>query len=197
MLTQEQEFKDLLQEIQQGSQDAAHTFLDRYGEHILRVIRRRLDRKLRSKFDSCDFLQDVLASFFHHPPPPEAFAGPEALFRYLTIMARNKVIDVVRGRMQMQKHNVNRENSLDGSAKIQAALVHGPEPTPSEVAVADEQWHGMLKGQPAHYQEILKMRRQGHTYGDIAAALHLSPKMVQRLLDKLWPRFASQETPHE
>jgi RNA polymerase sigma factor (sigma-70 family) len=189
MLPQEQEFRELLREIQQGSQEAARDFLDRYGEHILRVIRRRLDQKMRPKFDSCDFLQDVLASFFHNPPPPDAFAGPEALFRYLTIMARNKVITAVRGRMQLKKHNVNRENSLDGSAKVQAGKVLGPEPTPSEMAVANEQWGGMLKGQPGHLQQVLHMLRQGHSHVEIAQELNLNVKMVQRLVQKLRPRF--------
>src|SRR5436305_1916444 len=114
MLSQEVEFRELLQEIQNGSQEAARVFLDRFGGHILRVIRRRLDQKLRSKFDSSDFLQDVMVSFFENPPPPDAFAGSAALFKYLTIMARNKVVSAVRGRMNVQKRNINRENSLDG-----------------------------------------------------------------------------------
>src|SRR4051794_20357327 len=87
MLSEEVEFRELLRDIQNGSQDAARVFLDRFGDHILRVIRRRLHQRLRSKFDSSDFLQEVMVSFFQSPPPPEAFEGPVGLFHYLTAMA--------------------------------------------------------------------------------------------------------------
>src|SRR5947209_4816813 len=48
------EFKNLMRRVQEGSEDAARELLDRYGEHILRVVRRKLSRQLRSKFDSVD-----------------------------------------------------------------------------------------------------------------------------------------------
>jgi RNA polymerase sigma factor (sigma-70 family) len=189
MMPEEVEFRELLQQIQNGSQEAARTLFERYGNHILRVIRRRLDQKLRSKFDSCDFLQDVMVSFFQDPPPPEAFAGSAALFGYLATMAHNKVIDAVRGRRKVEKHNVNREHSLEGSAKVQADRVLGNGPTPSEVAMANEKWRGMLRGQPNHYQQILQMLRDGHSHVEIADTLKLNVKMVQRLVQKLRPRF--------
>src|SRR5437870_4945509 len=42
------EFKNLMQRVRDGSEDAARELLDRYGEHILRVVRRKLSRELRS-----------------------------------------------------------------------------------------------------------------------------------------------------
>lgn len=189
MLSEEVEFRELLRDIQNGSQEAARVFLDRFGDHILRVIRRRLHQRLRSKFDSSDFLQEVMVSFFQSPPPPEAFEGSVGLFRYLTAMARNKVITAVRGRVNVQKRDVRRENSLDGSAKVEAARLRGNVPTPSEVAMANEKWGGMLQGQPNHYRQILKMLREGHSHVEIARELNMNTKLVQRLVQKLKPKF--------
>ena len=184
MFSQEQEFQTLLVEIQQGSEEAARRFLDVYGEHILRVIRSRLHRKLRPKFDSDDFLQDVLVSFFHDPPPPGAFQESKAFFKYLTRMAQNKVIDQVRGGLA-QKRDFQRENSLQGSARVEALGVVGPDPTPSEQAVANEKWVNLVKDQPPKLQRALELLRQGHSHVEIARELDMNVKMVQRLVQKL------------
>src|SRR5713101_9460007 len=104
MPNDEQEFKQLLEAIQDGSEEAARTFLDKYGSYILKVIRRRLAPRLRSKFDSSDFLQDTWASFFRDPPPPDAFSDPEALLAFLAQMARNKVDQTNRQRLQRRRY---------------------------------------------------------------------------------------------
>lgn len=186
----EQEFQQLLTEIGAGSQEAARKFLDKYGPYILRVIRRRLSRKLRSKFDSDDFMQDVWASFFSQSPPAELFAGPDALMAYLANMARNKVAGAFRQRVDGQRYAMNRENSLDGSARFQARHVHDSEPTPSEKVVAKEKWNLMLDEQQPVHQRILDLLRLGHTHDEIARLLDLNVKTVQRLLRRLKTRFA-------
>jgi RNA polymerase sigma-70 factor (ECF subfamily) len=185
----EEEFQELLQQIGAGSQDAARKFLDKYGPFILKVIRRRLSRKLRTKFDSDDFMQDVWASFFSQTPPAEIFASPEAMLGYLAGMARNKVACAVRQRLGAQRYSANRENSLDGSARFQAQHLADSEPTPSEKLMANERWQGMLdKQQPVH-QRILALLRLGHTHEEIAELLGLSVKTVQRVLQRLKTRF--------
>src|ERR1700752_2326664 len=110
MTDYEQEFKQLLREISQGSEEAARKFLDEYGGYIIAVVRKRLHKKLRSKFDSQDFLQDVCASFFREPPPAEVFADSKALLKYLAKMARDKVFATSRKRLVRDRFNVNREN---------------------------------------------------------------------------------------
>jgi RNA polymerase sigma factor (sigma-70 family) len=185
----DQEFKGLLKEIQEGSEEAARTFLKKYGAYILRVIRRRLAQRLRSKFDSSDFLQDVCASFFRAPPPPEAFAEREALLAFLAQMARNKVAQVNRQRLDRRRYADRPENSLDGSARFQARILEGPGPTPSEVAVAREQWIGIVEGTKPQHEKILLLLHEGHTHEEIADLLGLNPKTVQRLVGKLRERF--------
>src|SRR5437763_882230 len=136
---QQREFQELLAKINAGDQDAARAFVDRFGESLLRVIRRRLDARMRRQFDSMDFLQDVMASFLCKPPEPDAFANADALYVFLTRLARNKVITAQRARSR-QKCNMHREHSLDGSAAYQAQGVRGNDPTPSEIVGAEEQW---------------------------------------------------------
>jgi RNA polymerase sigma factor (sigma-70 family) len=184
MTEDEPDFRNLLAQIGQGSEDAARTFLERYGKYIQRVVRRRLDPKLRSKFDSDDFVQDVFASFFKNPPAPETFQ-PEAFLTFLANMARNKVADAARQQMGREKRSVNRENSLDGSARIQARALPGLDPTPSETAVANEKWQSLLQQNGPQQERILQLLRMGYTHEEIARVLELNAKRVQRLLQKL------------
>jgi RNA polymerase sigma-70 factor (ECF subfamily) len=179
------EFKNLMQRVRDGSEDAARELLDRYGEHILRVVRRKLSRELRSKFDSVDFVQAVWASFFADVPRRRGFDHPQALIAFLVTLAQNKVIDAVRQRMQTQKYNINRERALDGSVSAEAAAVAARGPTPSQVAVANDEWRRLVAALPDRYRRMLELLREGHTQKDIAHELGVSEKTVRRVLDKL------------
>ena len=57
-------FEAAVKELRTGSEEAIWNFIQTYGPHIQRVVRRRLHHKLRSKFDSVDFVQMVWVSFF-------------------------------------------------------------------------------------------------------------------------------------
>jgi RNA polymerase sigma factor (sigma-70 family) len=187
---QQKAFHDLLAKINAGDQEAARTFVDRFGNALLRVIRRRLDPKMRRQFDSIDFLQDVMASFLCKPPEPDAFANADALYIFLTRLARNKVITAQRQRGR-QKCNIYREHSLDGSARYQAHGVRGDDPTPSQVVGAEEQWAGMLNKQIPRHQNILGMLREGMSYREIAEALNINVKQVQRVVERLRSKASS------
>ncbi len=180
-----EEFADLMRRLRGGSEDAARELLDRYGEHILRVVRRKLSRQLRSKFDSVDFVQAVWASFFADVPRQRRFDHPQALMAFLVTLAQNKVIDAVRQRMQTQKYNVNRERPLDGSVAPEAGALVARQPTPSQEAVANDEWRRLLAELPDRYHRMLELLREGHTQKDIARELNVNEKTIRRVLDKL------------
>src|SRR5271170_5545939 len=109
MADESREFACLMQRVSAGSQDAARELVERYGAHILRIVRRNLNRRLRAKFDSADFVQAVWASFIALPLDRYNFEQSEALVGFLFHLARNKVVEAVRQRLQTQKYNINRE----------------------------------------------------------------------------------------
>jgi RNA polymerase sigma factor (sigma-70 family) len=179
---------DLLQQIQEGSQEAARQFLDRYGRYILRVIRRQLHDKLRGEFDSQDFLQDVCLSFFRRPPSPEKFPDQEALRRFLCNLARNKVVDRVRHR-RAQRFAPERIHSLDGSARYEARHLVGREPAPSEsLRAADAINPCVFEGYPDP-EQIVRMVRDGCSREEMARVLRVSVRQVTRLLAQLRQRL--------
>jgi RNA polymerase sigma factor (sigma-70 family) len=178
-------FKALMDRVREGSPEASRELYDRYGHHILHVVRRKLHSKLRPKFDSLDFVQDVWASFFAAEPREQRFESPSALAAFLAQVARNKVAEAFRTRLQRQKFNLNRENSLDGSAAFHAESLVGPDPTGSQLAVANETYDRLTQGQPAHHRRILELLHQGHTHLDIATSLGVNEKTIRRLIRKL------------
>jgi RNA polymerase sigma factor (sigma-70 family) len=181
-------FTELMNEVRSGSEVAAAKFLDLYGDHIHRAVRRRLNRVLRSKFDSQDFVQAVWVSFFRHRSQVARFERPEELVAFLTRVAGNKVIDECRRRMQTQKSNVNRECSMDDEQQ-HGQTIAGREPPASQVAIAKEQWERITDGVPSHYRKILELRARGETQDGIARMLGVNEKTVRRVLRKLSSRL--------
>ncbi|MCI0455936.1 MAG: sigma-70 family RNA polymerase sigma factor [Gemmataceae bacterium] len=180
-------FHELLEQVRQGSEEAVRQLLEHYGKHILTVIRQKLDDDMRSVFDSTDFLQDVWASFFRGDREL-TFHNPTALIRFLVRMARNKVTDQMRRLKSGQRHNIDREQSLDGSAKFIADELTAAEPGPGEQAVAREEWEQLLAGCPDYQRRILEMLVQGHTHEEIGHTLGLHEKTVRRLIERIAAR---------
>jgi RNA polymerase sigma-70 factor (ECF subfamily) len=79
MPPQQRDFRSLMEQLRQGSQDAAWELIEQYGPLVKRVVRRNLDHGLRSKFDSVDFVQAVWGSFFRNRTRLDKFAAPENL----------------------------------------------------------------------------------------------------------------------
>ncbi len=180
-------FNELMDEVRSGSEAATVRFLDLYGDHIYRAVRRRLNRVLRPKFDSQDFVQAVWVSFFRNRSQVARFERPEELIAFLTRVAGNKVIDECRRRMQTQKSNVNRECSIDDDNQ-HGKMIAGREPPASQIAIAKEQWERMTDGVPSHYRKILELRAGGETHERIARMLDVNEKTVRRVLRKLSSR---------
>ncbi len=189
MTSLESDFGALMRQIREGSETASRELVVNYGRHVLRMVRRKLSRSLRSKFDSQDFVQAVWASFFAFQPDRYRFDRPEELVAFLTEMARNKVVEVVRQRMQTEKYNVNRERSLGGSESPTDSPISS-QPPPDEIAIAREEWQRLLESQPAHYQQILQLLGGGHARQEVARDLGLSEKTIYRVVRKLQPRSA-------
>jgi RNA polymerase sigma-70 factor (ECF subfamily) len=183
----DQNFRDLLRRVREGSEDAALELVEQYGDSIRRAVRRVLHQKLRSKFDSLDFVQIVWSSVFRSPGFLDRCTRPEDLAAYLVTMARNKVGMEVRRRMVSEKYNVNRETSLErGMGPCQAQLSDS-EPGPMDVAIAREKWRLLLEDQPPSIQRAAQLRLEGRTWRQIAEELHLDETTIRRFFKRLDP----------
>jgi len=185
MVGTDDDFRDLMRRVREGSEDAAWELVSQYGEAIRRAVRRVLNERLRSKFDSLDFVQVVWNSFFLVRDKLDRFERSEDLTAYLVAMARNKVGMEVRRRLMTEKYNVRHEQSLEQLQAKGCPDMPSRQPAPVEVAIAREQWDRLLKDQPAHYRKIIQLRLQGHTYQSIADAVDVDECTVRRFLKRL------------
>lgn len=179
-------FRELMQRVREGSEEAAWELVDRHGDAIRRAVRRSLNRELRTKFDSLDFVQIVWSSFFRARERMDRFDQPEDLVAFLVKMTRNKVGMEVRRRLMTEKYNLNRETSLEDLGAVAPGELADRQPTPIDVAIARERWKQMVENRPQHYRQIIQMRLQGRTYRDIADSLHLAESTVRRFIKKLF-----------
>jgi len=178
------DFCSLMKQVSEGSEEAAWALVEEYGEVIRRAVRRALNNKLRSKFDSLDFVQLVWSSFFRARNRLDRFEHPAQLAAFLLTIARNKVGMEVRRRLQTERYDLNREYSLDAPAMIQHEIADH-KPLPIDIAVARERWNHLLSGQPPHCRRIIRLRLQGRTYKNIASILDIDESTVRRFLNRL------------
>ena len=185
----EDDFRQLMARVRAGSEEAARELFDRYSGHISRVVRRRLHRRLRTEYDSLDFLQAVWASFFAVSLDEYTFERPEDLIGFLARMAYNKVVDVTRRRFGTVKHNINSELPFEEASSVSAKQVAVRQPTPSQEVMAEERWEQLLEGLTPPLRRVLELLRQGYTHKKIAQEVGLHPKMIQRFLRQLAERW--------
>lgn len=180
-----EDFDHLLSRVRRGSHAAVEELIEQYRPYVVRVVRRRLNKRLRTLFDSSDFVQTVWKSFFADRGNLGSFQTPDSLVRYLAVMARNKVVEEFRRRFQTEKRNMNREQLLESSSVDRSAALVAKQPTPSENAVARERWDGLLEGRPDRHQEIVRLRAEGFNCQEAALLLNINEKTVRRIIKKL------------
>jgi RNA polymerase sigma factor (sigma-70 family) len=177
------DFAQIMQRLRNGEEAAFTVLYARYGDAVRHVVRQKLNDRLRSQFDSLDFVQDVWASFVALPAASLTFTSPEILGRFLTQIARHKVIEIFRRRFQTQAHDIDREQAPPPTAP--EVRVPALQPSASQLAIAQERWDDMLDTLPEGHRVILERLREGYTHEEIAAKLGVSARTVERVVRRL------------
>ena len=113
------------------------------------------------------------------------------MLKYLAKMARDKVFATSRKRLVRDRFNVNRENSLEGSARAEVRVKAGREPTPSRLALVQDQLAQADAELPVPVRMTLRLVRLGYTQEEIAHYLGVHVRQVARFMDVLRERFRS------
>jgi RNA polymerase sigma-70 factor (ECF subfamily) len=178
-----QEFNRLIVGLREKDTSFGDRVYQQFGPFVRAAVRRQLHPRLRTRFDSLDFAQDVWLSFFALPIERYNFETPDALISFLTTMAHRRVIEVFRQRFGTEKNNISREEA-DALNNLELKL-HSPTPTPSQWAVAHEMWEKLVNRFPEAHRAILKLLREGHTHEDIAHMSSVSLSTVNRIVRRL------------
>lgn len=179
---------ELFERARGGDEAAWNALYADIQDKIRRVVRRKLDRRLISLYDSTDFAGAVWQSLLEQLDRFE-FQSIEALQHFLVMKAESKVIDEYR-KQRAQKRGGGRVGRLegDGDEPGLGAIVTSKEPTPSQVAVGNESWQALRDGaKDDEHLRVLEMAREGYSNVEIAERLEWSLRKVQRVLQMLNP----------
>lgn len=178
----QEEFKQLMTELAEGSEEAAWQIAKVYTPHILRAVRVSLPNSIRSKLDSQDFAQIIWTSLLLKRDNLAGVQSPQELINLLVRIAHNKVVDAYRHYSVYQARDHKRESPIDGI--VDHGLVDR-ELTPSQAAGTREKWQSLLERLSSRDTTILKLRMDGKTYTEIAGAAGVGITTVREVLNKI------------
>jgi len=176
---------EVLEAAHRGDQSAWEILFRECYPKFCRVVRRKLNPRLRSLFDSTDFASDVmksLAAKFGHLD----FPSINSLLAFLTQVAEQKVIDEHR-RQNAQKRAKSRETlNLDGAGDTGPVQFPSDDPTASQW-LAQKEFYELLLSRLEDETErtIITLRRQGYSNPEIAERTGWNIRKVQRFLKHL------------
>ena len=179
---------DLLLKLNEGDPAAAEEVFRAYEPYLRMVVRRKLSRGLRAKFDSIDIVQSVWADLLDGFRQSKwSFDDANQLRAFLVKVTHNRFID----RLRQHRGALQRELALP-QADIES-LASNHSSRVSESFQADELWRQMLEVCPPAHYELLQLKRQGASLAEIAARTHLHPSSVRRILYDIARRIALRQ----
>ena len=173
----------------EGDPSALNQLCSIYGERVRRIIRFRMDRKLRPKFDSVDVVQDALIL---------ALGGLEGFtyknegdfLRWLSRIAENRLGDIL-DRFHAGKRDIRKEIPFKKRGASTEGVFTGPaDPmgmtTPSVIVTRKEEFDALEKAMDAlspELREVIVLTRiEGLSYRDAGERLGKSSDAVRRLV---------------
>jgi RNA polymerase sigma factor (sigma-70 family) len=175
---------EVLQQAHAGDPAAWEAIFRECYPKVRRVVRRKLNRSMRSLYDSTDFASDVMKSLAANIGHLQ-FPSIDSLLAFLAHVAEQKVIDEYRRRHTL-KRDITRERAiLSGDEDNGPVHVPSGDPTASQLAQANETHERLLSGADETERTIIEMRQHGYTTADIAERTGWNIRKVQRFLKEL------------
>jgi RNA polymerase sigma-70 factor (ECF subfamily) len=172
-----------------GDQPAIDQLCRVYGERVRRIIRFRLDTKLRPKLDSIDLVQDALVLALGGLKD-FTYRNEGDFLRWLSRIAENKLHDIVK-KFHADKRDIRKEISFKQEERSTDGRFYGAaEPigttTPSVIMRKKEALDRLEKALDTlkpEYKEVIVLKKiEGLTHAEIAERLNKSPNAVPMLL---------------
>ena len=178
-----EDFAALMAQVRFGSPEAAEQLWRKYGPYIVHAVRRSLHRRLRSRFDSQDFVQAAWASFFTDLPDASRLNSPAALVQFLTTVARHKVVAETR-RQRGPRRSIQRQRSLR-RPRTNQRYADRKSPTPSQQVSEEDFVEHIVADQPERYGRVVQMRLNGMDENEIAEQEKTTARTVRRVMADL------------
>ena len=174
-----------------GDQAALNQLCCVYSERVRRIIRFRLDRKLRSKLDSVDVVQEVLLLALGGLKD-FTYRSEGDFLRWLSRIAENKLRDIFdefhADKRDIRKEIPFKEQRRSAGDAWSASLGPMRVPTPSVIMRKKEALDKLEKAldelKPEYKEAIVLKRIEGLSHAEIGEKLGKSAKAVSMLLSR-------------
>ena len=173
----------------EGDQTALNQLCSVYSERVRRIIRFRLDQKLRSKLDSVDVVQDVLLLAMGGLKD-FTYRSEGDFLRWLSRIAENKIRDIF-DEFHAEKRDIRKEIPFKEQRRSSGGTmgaVLGPMrvPTPSVIMCKKESLDRLEKAldelKPEYREVVVLKRIEGLSYDEIGERLGKTAKAVSMLM---------------
>lgn len=174
---------DLLARVRGGDDAAAAELVQRYERAVLRSVRSRLGKNLRSAMDSMDVMQSVHRSLLTGVKNERfQFASPQQLIGLAVMMVQRKVAR----HWRKLKHLPTAGGTVTGHGAT-AALesIASEESAPADMVAAGELLDQVL-GQLGDFdQQLIRLKLDGHSSAETAAILEKEPAFIRMRWSRL------------
>jgi RNA polymerase sigma-70 factor (ECF subfamily) len=186
-------FTELLDRVKAGDEEACRELVHQYEPAVRRLVRFRLDRRLRRLLDSLDICQSVMGSFF-----AQAALGryrletPAQLLNLLLGITRNKVLaQACRQQAQCRDHRRIEGDGLDDEALIASG------PGPDRQVAAQELCARVRTRLSPDEWRLVELRQEGWAWAEIAAEMGGSADALRMKFARAVQRVSSELNPEE
>ncbi len=179
----------LIQQAAAGDQQAASTLFGRFHDRLLRMIRLRMDHRLKGRVDSEDIVQEAYLDAAKRLRDYAARPNMN-FFLWLRFLTAQKLVDAQRHHLGVSKRDASQEISLyrgpmpEASSASLAAQLLGMLSSPSTVAIRAEtqiKVQQVLNMLDHIDREVLVLRHFEHmANGEVAELLDISPAAASK-----------------
>lgn len=167
---------------------AARRIWVRLEPRLLKLVRRRLNSRIRVRTDEDDIIQSMFKSFFAvaHDGDRALPADRDELWRLLVWMAMCKIANTAH-KHQALRRDVRREDPSVGSprpsgsklASWMAELEDRDSRSPEEAVIFHEEFDRLLGKLPEQLQQIFVWKLQDHTNAEIGRMINRTERTVE------------------
>lgn len=181
----------------EGDESALNQLCSIYGERVRRIIRLRLDQKLRPKLDSVDIVQDALIQALGGLKDFN-YQNEGDFLRWLSRFAENKLRDIL-DKFHTEKRDVHKEIPFKKEGRsTEGGSVAAPGPmrttTPSVIAcrkeALDKLEQALDKLKPEYKQVVVLKKIEGLSHAEIAERLGKKEGAMRMLLARAMAALA-------
>jgi RNA polymerase sigma factor (sigma-70 family) len=180
-----------LRALVEGDERTVAEFWAEYGSRLNRVAERHLSPRLHRRVGAEDVVQSVCRTFFRRAREEQfALADAEALWRLLCVITLTKCRLVARfhGR---GRRGLDREQPLDGrpGEKAGPAEAVAADLPPDQAAELGDELARILSALDPEEQQMVDLKLQEHTNGEIAQKTGCSERTVRRVFQRVQSRL--------